>query len=173
MSGPINLRGFENFWTIVSETLGRKIWTNGSPDFSKIAIELRPGIALVLYLTCVHDGAWWIDYRFQDTDNMPGMHEVGNWHDLTLDAITQAIGVNWQPAQEHNSLRDRFMLAAHIKALRRKAGLSQAELAKLANVGHSTIGDIESMSTTNPRFDTLYRIAKAFGISLKELFEGL
>ncbi|MEJ2061266.1 MAG: helix-turn-helix transcriptional regulator [Gammaproteobacteria bacterium] len=59
-----------------------------------------------------------------------------------------------------------------IKALRERAGMSQAELARRIHVSRPTITQWESRSTKNIREDNLIALAKAFGISVDELLTG-
>lgn len=60
-------------------------------------------------------------------------------------------------------------IAKNIKKLRKKRGLSQDKLSKLANVSHNTVIKIESGGIKNPGIDTAQKIAKALGVSLDEL----
>ncbi len=53
---------------------------------------------------------------------------------------------------------------------RKKLGLSQDKLSKLANVSYNTIVKIESGENINPTIETLKKIAKALGVSIKDLF---
>ena len=61
------------------------------------------------------------------------------------------------------------MLAKKIRDLRKKKGLSQEKLARLADVSYNTIVKIESGDSRNPTFGTMSGIAKALGASLDEL----
>jgi len=61
------------------------------------------------------------------------------------------------------------MLSENIKRLRKKNGISQDKLAKLADVTHTTLVKIESGANTNPTIKTLKRIANALSVSLDEL----
>ena len=61
------------------------------------------------------------------------------------------------------------MLSENIKKFRKKKGLSQDKLAKLADVTHTTLVKIESGSNDNPTIKTLKKIANALGVSLDEL----
>ncbi len=60
-------------------------------------------------------------------------------------------------------------LAKNLKKLRKKKGLSQDRLAKLADVANNTIIKIEQGENINPTLDTLKKIAKALGVGLDEL----
>lgn len=63
------------------------------------------------------------------------------------------------------------MLSENIKKIRKKKGLSQDKLAKLADVTHTTLVKIESGANDNPTIKTLKKIADALGVSLNELAE--
>ena len=60
-------------------------------------------------------------------------------------------------------------LARNLKKLREKKGLSQDQLAKLADVANNTIIKIEQGMNENPTLDTLKKIAKALDISVDKL----
>lgn len=62
------------------------------------------------------------------------------------------------------------MIAEKIKAERLKRGLSQEELAKMANLSRSVIAKAETNWTT-PQLDNLVKIADALEISLDVLAE--
>ena len=61
------------------------------------------------------------------------------------------------------------MLSENIKKLRKKKGLSQDKLAKLADVTHTTLVKLESGVNDNPTIKTLKKIADALRVSLDEL----
>ena len=61
------------------------------------------------------------------------------------------------------------MLSENIKKIRKKKGISQDKLAKLADVTHTTLVKIESGSNDNPTVKTLRKIADALGVGLDEL----
>jgi transcriptional regulator with XRE-family HTH domain len=54
-------------------------------------------------------------------------------------------------------------LADYVTALRRRADLSQRELAALAGVPYTTVARLESGSTTDPRLSTMAKLAAATG----------
>jgi transcriptional regulator with XRE-family HTH domain len=64
------------------------------------------------------------------------------------------------------------MIAKNIKKYRKKKGVSQDKLSKLAGVTYNTIIKIESGATLNPRVDTLRLIAKALGVTVDSLLNG-
>ncbi len=59
-------------------------------------------------------------------------------------------------------------LAENVRALREKAGLTQAELAKRANVPRATWAHLES-GGANPTLAVLDAVARAFHVTLEEL----
>jgi len=61
------------------------------------------------------------------------------------------------------------MLAKKIRELRKKGGLSQEKLARLADISYNTLVKIESGESKNPTFQTMVGIAKALNISLDVL----
>lgn len=64
------------------------------------------------------------------------------------------------------------MIAQNIKKYRKKKGISQDKLSKLAGVTYNTIIKIESGATLNPRVDTLRLIAKGLGVTVDNLLNG-
>ena len=62
-------------------------------------------------------------------------------------------------------------IAKNIKKYRKKLGISQDKLSKLANVTYNTIIKIESGATYNPRVETLKKIAEALGVSIDDLIK--
>lgn len=64
------------------------------------------------------------------------------------------------------------MIAQNIKKYRKKNGISQDKLSKLAGVTYNTIIKIESGATLNPRVDTLRLIAKGLGVTVDSLLNG-
>lgn len=61
------------------------------------------------------------------------------------------------------------MLSENIRKLRKKRGLSQDKLAKLADVTHTTLVKLESGANDNPTIKTLAKIAKALGVKIDDL----
>ena len=64
------------------------------------------------------------------------------------------------------------MIAQNIKKYRKKKGISQDKLSKLAGVTYNTIIKIESGATLNPRVDTLRLIAKGLSVTVDNLLNG-
>jgi len=63
------------------------------------------------------------------------------------------------------------MLAHQIVILRKKAGMSQSQLAQKLNVGTSAVGMYEQGRRT-PAIDIIVQMAKLFGVSLDYLITG-
>jgi transcriptional regulator with XRE-family HTH domain len=61
------------------------------------------------------------------------------------------------------------MLAENIKKYRSKQRLTQEGLARKANISYNTIIKLESSGITDPRMETLKKLAKALDISIDEL----
>jgi transcriptional regulator with XRE-family HTH domain len=62
-------------------------------------------------------------------------------------------------------------IAKNIKKYRSKLGISQDRLSKLANVTLHTLTKIESGATSDPRIETVNRIANALGVTLDDLMK--
>ena len=56
-----------------------------------------------------------------------------------------------------------------LKRLRRRAMLTQEQLAKKSGVGITTINRIETGAVEDPHFSTLRKLAQALGAELREL----
>ena len=61
-------------------------------------------------------------------------------------------------------------IALKLRVLREERGLTQKEAAKLANVYHETLIDLES-GKRDPYMPTVTKIARAYGVPLEELVE--
>ncbi|MEK7637688.1 MAG: helix-turn-helix transcriptional regulator [Patescibacteria group bacterium] len=62
-------------------------------------------------------------------------------------------------------------VSGNIRKLRQEKGISQDRLSKLADLALNTVVKIETEENSNPTVETLEKIAKAFGISVAELFK--
>lgn len=62
------------------------------------------------------------------------------------------------------------MLATRLRSLREREGFSRLELAKKTKLSLSYVSKLEQ-GTKQPTVDTLDDIAKALGVSLKEVFQ--
>lgn len=60
-------------------------------------------------------------------------------------------------------------IAKNIRKIRKKKGISQDKLSKLAEVAYNTIIKIESGAIQNPTIETVQKIAKALDVSLDKL----
>lgn len=65
--------------------------------------------------------------------------------------------------------KEKSVIAENMKRYRKKIGVSQDKLSKMANVTYNTIIKIESGATYNPRVETLRRIAVALGVGVDDL----
>lgn len=61
-------------------------------------------------------------------------------------------------------------LANKLKLYREKAGLTQQELAKKANVSISTILTLETQENVSVTYDIMKRLAKGLGVKVKNIF---
>jgi transcriptional regulator with XRE-family HTH domain len=62
-------------------------------------------------------------------------------------------------------------LKDRLKTERRKAGLTQGELAEQAGVGINTVVRIESGEIEEPRVSSLRKLAGALGLQVRDLLE--
>ena len=60
-------------------------------------------------------------------------------------------------------------IAKNIKKIRKKRGISQDKLSKLADIAYNVIIKIESGATPNPTIETMSKIAKGLGVSIDKL----
>ena len=63
-------------------------------------------------------------------------------------------------------------LGRRLSLLREKRGLSQTQLADMAEIGRAHLSQIENGAVA-ARIDTLYAIAQVLEMGLEELFRGL
>lgn len=64
------------------------------------------------------------------------------------------------------------MLAENIRRLRKKKGLSQENLARLADISNNTLIKIEQEVAKEPTITTVTKIASALEVSIDELVKG-
>ena len=62
-----------------------------------------------------------------------------------------------------------FMLSDNIKKYRNKLGLTQEGLARKADISYNTIIKLESAGITNPRMETLKKLALALQVAIDEI----
>ena len=60
-------------------------------------------------------------------------------------------------------------IAENIKKYRKKLGISQDRLSKMADVTYNTIIKIEAGTNKNPTIETLAKISKALGVKVDDL----
>lgn len=63
-------------------------------------------------------------------------------------------------------------MKTNLKQLREKAGLTQPQLAALADVSQQTISKIEREYVDSPMHETMVRLGNALGVSLEQLSPG-
>ncbi len=68
-------------------------------------------------------------------------------------------------------VKTKSTIGKNIKKYRKKLGISQDKLSKLAGITLHTITKIESGTTPNPRIETVKKIADALGVSIEELLK--
>ncbi|MEK6728068.1 MAG: helix-turn-helix transcriptional regulator [Candidatus Omnitrophota bacterium] len=61
------------------------------------------------------------------------------------------------------------MLAKNLKKYRKKLKLTQEGLARKANISYNTVIKLESRGITDPRMNTLRKLAVALGVSIDGL----
>ena len=62
-------------------------------------------------------------------------------------------------------------IAKNIKKYRRKLGISQDKLSKIADIAYNVIIKIESGATPNPTIETMAKIAKGLAVSIDDLMK--
>jgi transcriptional regulator with XRE-family HTH domain len=70
-----------------------------------------------------------------------------------------------------NSTKKLPTIAANIRKLRNKKGLSQDKLSKLADLSFNTITKIEAGDTPNPTIETVKKIADALETNIDSLMK--
>jgi len=60
-------------------------------------------------------------------------------------------------------------IASNVKKLRKKMGVNQQELAEEADIAHSAINRIESGEVSQPKMNTLKKLADVFGTTIDYL----
>lgn len=64
------------------------------------------------------------------------------------------------------------MLSENIKKYRRRLKLTQEALARKAGVSYHTIAKLEARGITDPRMETLKKVAAALNVSIDALVEA-
>jgi len=65
--------------------------------------------------------------------------------------------------------KEKSTIGNNIKKYRKKLGISQDKLSKLAGMTFHTITKIESGATPDPRIETVKKIADALGVGIDDL----
>ena len=66
------------------------------------------------------------------------------------------------------------IIRKNIKKYRKEKGITQAQLAEMANISHDFIRQIESLKVAkNFSVETIYNIAKALNIDVGKLFKEI
>ena len=63
-------------------------------------------------------------------------------------------------------------IGERIKYWRKEKGITQDALAKKADIPYTTLAKIESKIVTNPRMDTLIKIAAGLEINIEDLIKA-
>jgi len=63
------------------------------------------------------------------------------------------------------------MIGENIRTIRKKKGISQDKLSKLADVTLTTLTKIESGANSNPTIKTIQKIAGALGVKVGDLLK--
>ncbi|MDG1057752.1 MAG: helix-turn-helix transcriptional regulator [Flavobacteriaceae bacterium] len=74
--------------------------------------------------------------------------------------------------ENHDGDRPQVIVGKRISVLRKQLKLTQAALASTAGMEESALQRIEA-SRTNPTIKTLYKVAIALNVNIKELFENI
>lgn len=61
--------------------------------------------------------------------------------------------------------------AGYLRTLRKKAGLTQAQLAERSELSERQIRQLEGGKVTQPFADTLFRISRILGVNMEDLLE--
>ena len=67
--------------------------------------------------------------------------------------------------------KQKSKIGMNMKKYRKKLGISQDVLSKKANLAFHTIAKIEVGSTTDPRIETVKKIADALNVTLDDLMK--
>ena len=67
--------------------------------------------------------------------------------------------------------KQKSKIGKNMKKYRKKLGISQDVLSKRANLAYHTIAKIEAGSTSDPRIETVKKIADALGVTIDDLMK--
>ena len=68
---------------------------------------------------------------------------------------------------------NKSVIAENIKKYRKKKGITQDKLSKMADITYNTIIKIESGTIQNPTIDTLSKIANALDVKVDDLIKKI
>ncbi len=69
--------------------------------------------------------------------------------------------------------KEKLSIGLNIRRLRKKKGISQDKLSKIADVTYPTIIKLESGGNDNPTIKTLLKIADALDVSIDDLITSI
>lgn len=91
---------------------------------------------------------------------------------MSLAKLKQKAFTNEEVKTEYDKLEDEFAFASFLLEMRNKAGLTQADLAKLMNTSFTSISRLES-GKGNPSLKTINNFAHACGFQLNFDYKSL
>jgi DNA-binding XRE family transcriptional regulator len=97
---------------------------------------------------------------------------AGGMIDLSAESVRAALDDDYREALESADDRERRLVGAKIRAVRKRANLSQLELSRRSGIAQESLSRIEK-GLRDPRLGTLRRLAQGMGLSLDQLLEGL
>jgi phage-related protein/DNA-binding XRE family transcriptional regulator len=164
----IEQSGFEALRHDAVRHLDGKLW--------ELRMTGRDGIARAIYVTAAGPRVVVVRAFVKKTQKTP-RHELnlarqrGQGRPMTrLKDLKAMLLKDPEVRKEYDALEEEFALIAEVARARRRAGLSQAQLAKRMKTTQSTIARLES-GRGKPSTRTLARFAKATGHRLKISFE--
>ena len=91
--------------------------------------------------------------------------------DLSFERFKREALADPKTREEYDKMQPEFELKKKLIAIRKKAGLTQDEMAELLSTNKSNISRLENVTSTNsPSVRTLQRYAKAAGYDVKISF---
>ena len=93
---------------------------------------------------------------------------AGERVEIPWDFARRYCGASYRPTVEAMAAAGRHALGERVRRFRAAAGLTQAELARAADIGRVTLVRLEN-GGQNPRFRTLTALARALGTDVPEL----
>lgn len=106
--------------------------------------------------------------------NLPNPYEIvlishsGETVELPWDFVRHYCDPTYRPREEGVAARGRQTLGKRIRQLRERAGMTQQNLASVAEIGRVTLVRIER-GEQSPRYDTLQSIARGLGCPVEDL----